>query len=220
VSLHQWVGNFERSRKRMVQEQLIAQGIQQQAVLDVMGEVPRHVFVEEALLGHAYKDASLPIGQNQTISQPYMVARLAELLSLTGDERVLEIGTGCGYQSAVLSKLCRRVYSIERIESLYHLARKNLRKARCLSNILLRCGDGMQGWDDYAPFSAIVAAAGGSSVPLAWKQQLKDGGYLLMPIEHQGQHVLLRLQRCGEQWKEEYFDACLFVPLLAGVKHA
>ncbi len=202
----------------MIAEQLVARGISDKRVIAAMEEVPRHLFVDAALSGHAYLDKSLPIGAGQTISQPYMVARMTQLLQLQGHERVLEIGTGCGYQTAVLSRLCRRVYSIERIPTLLERARANLRAARH-ANVMLKCADGTLGWEEYAPFDAILAAAGGEQVPDAWLRQLRDGGVLVMPVGGDGRHMLVRLTRRGSHVTEEHFDDCCFVPLVAGVRH-
>ena len=208
---------YERSRQRMVREQLMAGGIDDQRVLEAMNMVPRHLFVDPALVSRAYHDCSLPIGSGQTISQPYMVARMSQLLMLKGDERVLEIGTGCGYQTAVLSRLCRRVYSIERVQVLHDRARQNLRRAR-LANVMLKCADGRLGWEDYAPYDAIIVTAGGFASEV-WLQQLKVGGVLLLP-EGEGQsHRLVRRRKQAGGYHEEYFDACTFVPLLEGVNH-
>ncbi len=209
------LASFERPRRRMVAEQLIARGITDARVIEAMRAVPRHLFVDEALAGHAYQDSSLPIGEGQTISQPYMVARMTQLLELQGHERVLEIGTGCGYQTAVLSRLCRRVYSIERLPSLHERARRNLRAARH-ANVMLKCGDGTLGWEEYAPFDAILAAAGGEGPPEAWLAQLREGGVLVMPVGSNGRHVLVRYRREGGAWCEERFDDCVFVPLVRG----
>jgi len=199
----------------MVEEQLLTRGISDVRVIDAMLNVPRHMFVDAALASHAYQDSALPIGEGQTISQPYMVARMSQLLGLEGHERVLEIGTGCGYQTAVLSRLCRRVYSIERIPSLSERARCNLRAARH-ANVMLKCADGTLGWDEYSPFDAVLAAAGGDEVPSAWVDQLRDGGVLVMPVGRAGAHVLIRLRKRGRELIEERFDACSFVPLVAG----
>jgi len=206
--------SFERPRRRMIEEQLIPAGITDTRVLHAMNTVPRHLFVDDALLGRAYRDSSLPIGAGQTISQPFMVARMSELLSLEGHERVLEIGTGCGYQTAVLSCLCRRVYSIERIASLHTKARKNLRQAHH-ANVMLKCGDGLLGWEEYAPFDAIMVTAGGFASDV-WMEQLCEGGVLLMPEGEKGSHRLVRRKKLAEGMEEEYFDACTFVPLLKG----
>ncbi|MDQ6987166.1 MAG: protein-L-isoaspartate(D-aspartate) O-methyltransferase [Mariprofundaceae bacterium] len=206
---------FERPRRRMLEAQLLPRGITDARVLDAMLHVPRHMFVDAALASHAYQDSALPIGEGQTISQPYMVAKMSQLLELQGHERVLEIGTGCGYQTAVLSRLCRRVYSIERIASLSQRARRNLRAARH-ANVMLKCADGTLGWDEYAPFDALLAAAGGSEIPNAWVQQLRDGGVLIMPIGSAGAHELIRLRKRAGKLIEERFDTCSFVPLIAG----
>jgi len=206
--------SFDRPRRRMVEEQLIPAGIRDERVLDAMNTVPRHLFVDAPLVGHAYQDSSLPIGEGQTISQPFMVARMTELLALQGHERVLEIGTGCGYQTAVLSRLCRRVYSIERIATLHHKARENLRRAHH-ANVMLKCGDGLLGWDEYAPFDAIIVTAGGFASDI-WLQQLKDNGVLLMPEGDTGQHRLVRRCKKTDGIEEEYFEHCNFVPLLKG----
>jgi len=209
--------SFDRSRQRMVAEQLAGRGITDANVLAAMSAVPRHLFVDSALASRAYNDCALPIGSGQTISQPYMVARMTQLLELKGHERVLEIGTGCGYQTAILSRLCRRVYSIERIAALHARARQNLRAARH-ANVMLKCADGRMGWEEYAPFDAIIVTAGGFASDI-WFQQLKTGGVLLMPEGNAGSHRLVRRykQACG--CKEEYLDACTFVPLLEGVNH-
>ena len=207
--------SYERPRQRMVNEQIISRGITSPGVIAAMSKVYRHLFVGSALLTHAYQDKSLPIGEGQTISQPYMVAKMTELLNLKGDERVLEIGTGCGYQTAILASLCRRVYSIERIETLHKLAKKNLRLARH-SNVMLRCADGTLGWEEYAPFDAIIVTAGGFASN-RWLEQLNDGGVLLMPEGSGRSHRLVRRLKQGEDVVEEYFDECTFVPLLEGV---
>jgi len=204
---------FERPRRRMVEEQLAGRGVRDPRVLEAMGKVPRHLFVDPALICHAYQDSSLPIGGGQTISQPYIVAKMTQLLGLQGDERVLEIGTGCGYQTAVLSCLCRRVYSIERIPSILERARRNLRAARH-ANVMLKCGDGTEGWPEYAPFDAILATAGGAEVPPEWFGQLREGGVIVMPVGTNGSHVLKRLRKRGQEFGEECFDPCSFVPLV------
>jgi len=217
MNMHSTGLSFERPRLRMVVEQLQSRGISDPRVLDAMSIVPRHLFVDAALASHAYKDASLPIGEGQTISQPYMVARMSQLLELAGHERVLEIGTGCGYQTAVLSRLCKRVYSIERITALHERARQNLRRARH-ANVMLKCGDGLLGWEEYAPFNAILVTAGGFASDI-WMQQLREGGVLLMPEGQNGQHRLVRRRKTGGKVQEEYFDMCTFVPLREGVNH-
>jgi len=198
----------------MVEEKLIPAGIRDYKVLEAMATVPRHLFVDAALTNRAYRNSSLPIGEGQTISQPFMVARMSELLSLQGHERVLEIGTGCGYQTAVLSRLCRRVYSIERIPTLHTKARLNLRQAHH-ANVMLKCADGLLGWEEYAPFDAIIVTAGGFASDI-WMQQLCEGGVLLMPEGENGSHQLVRRRKLATGIEEEYLDACTFVPLLEG----
>ncbi len=200
----------------MVEQQLVARGIRDARVLQAMREIPRHRFVSPAMESRAYLDSALPIGEGQTISQPYMVARMCELLALRGTERVLEIGTGCGYHTAVLARLCSRVYSIERIRSLHLQARENLRREQ-VSNVLLQCADGREGWPGFAPFDAILVTAGGEPSPY-WLEQLAEGGVLLMPESESDHHRLVRIQREGAQLRRQRYDSCMFVPLRAGVQ--
>ena len=199
----------------MVADQLAPRGITDPRVLEAMEAVPRHLFVDAAIAAHAYQDSSLPIGHGQTISQPYMVAKLCQLLELKGHERILEIGTGCGYQTAVLSRLCRRVYSIERIPGLMERAQRNLRAAKH-ANVMLKCSDGTLGWEEYAPFDGILAAAGGEDVPEAWMVQLREGGVLVMPVGKGRSHRLVRRRKKSGGFVEERFDECRFVPLIRG----
>ncbi|RMH52709.1 MAG: protein-L-isoaspartate(D-aspartate) O-methyltransferase [Zetaproteobacteria bacterium] len=214
------VEELARPRRRMVREQLVARGITDPRVLSAMEAVPRHLFVDEALVARAYHDCALPIGLGQTISQPFMVARMSELLQLSGAEHVLEIGTGCGYQTAVLAMLCRRVFSVERIRLLHDRARQSLRRCRLLHRISLHCGDGLEGWPRHAPFDAVLVTAGGLASP-AWMEQLKPGGVLLFPEGRDGVHQLVRRRKLeGGAVEEERFDYCSFVPLLPGVDAA
>ena len=208
---------LERSRRRMVREQIEARGIRDPRVLAAMATVPRHLFVDEGLAARSYHDCALPIGAGQTISQPFMVARMSELLQLKGEERVLEIGTGCGYQTAVLAMLCQRVYSIERIRSLHDRARHTLRQCRLLNRITLHCGDGLLGWEKHAPFDAIVVTAGGMASP-AWMKQLNTGGALIMPEGEGGSHQLVKRVKTSQGIEETRLDPCSFVPLLSGVQ--
>lgn len=204
-----------RTRGRMV-ERLREQGIADTMVLAAMGMVPRHLFIDEALASRAYEDTALPIGFGQTISNPYIVARMTEL-ARNGRElhRVLEIGTGCGYQAAVLAQVAREVVSIERIAALVGQTRKRQRELR-LYNIKLKHGDGMQGYAEGAPYDAIVVAAAFGSVPEALKLQLADGGRLVMPLGDDSQ-VLLVVSRKGGEFAEERLETVKFVPLLPGV---
>lgn len=204
-----------RTRGRMV-ERLREQGITDAMVLAAMGVVPRHLFIDEALASRAYEDTALPIGFGQTISNPYIVARMTEL-ARNGRSlgRVLEVGTGCGYQAAVLAQVAREVVSIERIAALVGQTRKRLRELR-LASIKLKHGDGMQGYAEGSPYDAIVVAAAFASVPEALKAQLADGGRLVMPLGGDNQ-VLLVLTRRGSEYLEERLETVKFVPLLPGV---
>lgn len=209
----------ERVRERMV-ERLRANGVTDTRVLDAMAAVPRHLFVDPGLATQAYEDSALPIGHQQTISKPSVVARMIEL-AMAGRtlERVLEIGTGCGYQAAVLSHVARDVYSIERIKPLYERAKLNLRPLR-VPNIRLHYGDGRVGLPSAAPFDAIVIAAAGLDVPQALLEQLAIGGRLVAPVGAQsGQHQVLTLvERVAHaQWRESRLDRVFFVPLKSGV---
>ncbi len=188
--------------------------IADQRVLNVMNTVPRHRFVPEALRSQAYKDNALPIAAGQTISQPYIVARMTELLELTGKERVLEIGAGSGYQSAVLASMAKKVYAVERIPS---LAKDALEKLRGLgyNNVSIRNADGTNGWQVYAPFDAILVAAGGPDVPKPLLNQLEIGGKLVVPIgEDQKTQMLVRVTRTAEGFASEDHGPCTFVPLI------
>ncbi|WP_321805560.1 protein-L-isoaspartate(D-aspartate) O-methyltransferase [Burkholderia sp. BCC1993] len=209
----------ERVRERMV-ERLRANGVTDARVLDAMAAVPRHLFVDPGLATQAYEDAALPIGHQQTISKPSVVARMIEL-AMAGRtlERVLEIGTGCGYQAAVLSHVARDVYSIERIKPLYERAKLNLRPLR-VPNIRLHYGDGRVGLPSAGPFDAIVIAAAGLDVPQALLEQLAIGGRLVAPVGAQsGQpQVLTLVERVAHaQWRESRLDRVFFVPLKSGV---
>ena len=204
----------QRTRDRMV-ARLREQGITDELVLAAMGSVPRHVFVEEALASRAYEDSALPIGFEQTISQPYVVARMIEAARSGRDlARVLEVGTGCGYQAAVLARLAKEVYSIERIQPLAEKARANLRPLR-LSNVRLVYGDGYKGLPEVAPFDAIVVAAAAAQVPQALLDQLAPGGRLVMPVGTAQQHLLL-VERTPQGFKETRLESVRFVPLRLG----
>jgi protein-L-isoaspartate(D-aspartate) O-methyltransferase len=182
----------------MVEEQLIPRGIHDQATLEAMATVPRHLFVEDAMQARAYGDHPLPIGSGQTISQPYIVALMTQVLQLQGHERVLEIGTGSGYQAAVLSRICERVYTIERIDSLLGRARKIFDRLH-YHNIVSRIDDGTIGWPDEAPFDAILVTAGGPKVPEPLVEQLGDPGRLVIPVgDQQVQELQLITKENGE----------------------
>ena len=176
---------FAINRERMIEEQLVPRGISDPRVLEAMRQVPRHLFVEDAMQAHAYGDFPLPIGSGQTISQPYIVALMTEALQLKGTERVLEIGTGSGYQAAILSRLCLRVYTIERIDALVGRARRVFDRLR-YHNIVSRIDDGTEGWSAEAPFDGILVTAGGPRIPDPLLAQLADPGRLVIPVGDQG----------------------------------
>lgn len=206
--------DFTIARRRMVAEQVVARGITDSRVIDAMLKVPRHKFVEEALEGKAYQDAPLPIGEKQTISQPYMVAVMSEALNLKGFETVLEVGTGSGYQAAVLALLADRVFSLERIPALARRARKILDECG-FSKVNIRLADGTHGWQDMAPFDAIVVTAGAPEVPQDYLDQLTVGGRLVIPVGDRDSQVLMRIKRTGErEYEEERLLGCRFVPLI------
>ncbi|MBN1141501.1 MAG: protein-L-isoaspartate(D-aspartate) O-methyltransferase [Deltaproteobacteria bacterium] len=205
--------NFSIVRRNMVERQLKARGISDPRVLEAMLRLPRHLFVEEALRSQAYSDFPLPIGEGQTISQPYIVALMTEALQLTGGEKVLEIGTGSGYQAAVLSCLAAQVFSIERNSALARKARSVL-DANGFGNISVRVGDGSLGWEAEAPFDAIMVTAGAPAVVEEIKRQLGLGGRLVMPVGSFREQVLKRIVRRGDtDFQETNLTACRFVPL-------
>jgi protein-L-isoaspartate(D-aspartate) O-methyltransferase len=206
--------NLENARKRMVENQIVARGINDRRLIDAMLKVPRHIFVEEAMASQSYSDSALPIGEKQTISQPYMVALMTETLQLTGTEKVLEIGTGSGYQTAILARLAARVYTIERIRTLALKARKALDSLGFL-NVNLRIEDGTGGWEAEAPFDAILVTAGAPDVPRQLIDQLSTGGRLVIPVGTQLDQVLVRLTKGtdGSVTREELGN-CRFVKLV------
>ena len=194
--------------------ELVKRGITDQRVIGAMLEIPRHIFVEEAMSAQAYSDSSLPIGEKQTISQPYIVARMTQMLELTGREKVLELGTGSGYQAAVLATLADRLYTIERIRPLALKARKALDSLGLL-NLNLRIGDGTDGWPEEAPFDAILVTAGAPQVPECLISQLAPGGRLVIPVgDRQDQQLVLVIK--GEDGKitRQESDGCRFVRLI------
>lgn len=209
--------NFEFARKKMVQEQIVARGVTDRRVLDAMLKVPRHIFVQEAMAAQAYSDSSLPIGEKQTISQPYMVALMTELLALTGREKVLEIGTGSGYQTAILATLSDRVYTAERIRPLALRARKCLDSLK-LFNVMLRINDSEGspvGWEEEAPFDAIIVTAGAPDVPDVLIDQLALGGRLVIPVGSEQDQRLMKIVKQADGSLESFSAAnCRFVPLV------
>jgi protein-L-isoaspartate(D-aspartate) O-methyltransferase len=195
--------------------QLRSQSITDKSILSVVEKVPREKFVPESLRQHAYENASLPIAGNQTISQPYVVARMTQELALKQSDRVLEIGTGSGYQTAILSFLARRIYTVERIRPLLVSAENQL-KALKISNVLFRHADGHLGWPEAAPFEKIIVTCQIKNIPETLKAQLKDGGILVAPVGEAGKEILLKVTRNGDQFKMEELMAVRFVPMVAG----
>lgn len=206
--------DFTIARRHMVERQIRGRGITDPLVLEVIRQIPRHLFVEEAFQGQAYGDFPLPIGEKQTISQPYMVGLMTAALQLKGGEKVLEIGTGSGYQAAVLSKIAGRVYSVERIPSLARRARKILDSIGC-GTVNIKVTDGSFGWEEMAPFDAIAVTAGAPSIPDSYLKQLAIGGRLVIPVGSRDVQVLKRVTRTGdESFSEEVLVDCRFVPLV------
>ena len=205
-----------RTRERMI-KRLSEQGIQNQKVLEIMRDTPRHIFMDEALASRAYEDTALPIGYNQTISQPYIVAKMTELLleASTHLDNVLEIGTGCGYQTAILAQLVEHVYSIERILPLHRKAKSILWDLK-LKNVSYIFSDGNLGWPEYAPFDAILASAAPAEIPPQLLQQLAIGGVMVIPIGEYGQQTLQRVTRKASGYKVEILESVTFVPFLSG----
>lgn len=218
VKRHSGIGmTSERTRARLV-ERLRAQGIKDHAVLTAIGMVPRHVFVDEALSIRAYEDSALPIGFGQTISSPYIVARMIEVLRNGADmQRVLEVGTGCGYQAAVLSKLAREVYSIERIATLLGRARRTIRELR-IGNIKLQHGDGGVGLKDEAPFDGIILAAATPAPPQALLEQLVQGGRMIFPRGVGETQQMVLIEHTADGYREQLLEMVRFVPLLPGIR--
>jgi protein-L-isoaspartate(D-aspartate) O-methyltransferase len=215
---HRGIGmTSQRARDRLV-AQLRDAGIQSEAVLDVIRTVPRHIFVDEALASRAYENTALPIGLGQTISQPYVVARMTEALVSSGCmERVLEVGAGCGYQSVILAHFAKEVYSIERLSVLASRLRERL-FALNYHHIRVRHGDGNLGWPEHAPYDAILVAAAALTVPPKLLEQLNVGGRLVMPVGAARNQALVRITRAEEGFLEDRLDPVAFVPLLTGVE--
>ncbi|HWR98413.1 MAG TPA: protein-L-isoaspartate(D-aspartate) O-methyltransferase [Candidatus Methanoperedens sp.] len=201
------------ARRRMVESQLAAGGVRDPEVLRAMGRVPRHLFVDGALRDRAYGDHALPIGHGQTISQPFMVAVMTQALALSGGETVLEIGTGSGYQTAVLAQIADRVFSVERLAPLYRRARVLLDRLGC-HRVVLRHGDGTLGWPEHAPYDAIIVTAGAPHVPAALRAQLVPGGRLVIPVGDRRLQRLLRLTRDAAGDRIEELNGCVFVDLV------
>jgi protein-L-isoaspartate(D-aspartate) O-methyltransferase len=205
--------NYEGARQKMLESQIRARNVRDPRVLEAIRKVPRHLFVEEALRDRAYLDKALPIGEKQTISQPYMVAAMTEALELHGPERVLEIGTGSGYQTAVLAELCESVFSVERIPSFVPVARQRLEKLGRY-NVLIKVGDGTIGWSEHAPYDAILVTAAAPGLPRPLLEQLKIGGRLVVPIGPEDSQALMRIRRDEDGFHEEALGECRFVKLI------
>jgi protein-L-isoaspartate(D-aspartate) O-methyltransferase len=205
--------DFKLARERMVKNQLTSRGIKDKGVLRAMGKIPRHQFISEALAGEAYNDHPVPIGEKQTISQPYIVALMTEALELTGKENTLEIGTGSGYQTAILAELSSRVYTIERIKSLLVKARKLLDELG-YSNILFKAFDGTLGWKQYAPFDAIMITAGAPSLPKPLVDQLAENGRMVIPVGDRYTQELIKVTKRAEGLEQESLGGCRFVNLI------
>jgi protein-L-isoaspartate(D-aspartate) O-methyltransferase len=205
----------QRTRDRLIQR-LYEEGLSNPRVLEVIRRTPRHLFVDEALAHRAYEDTALPIGHNQTISQPYMVGRMTELLLATGPlDKVLEIGTGSGYQTAVLAQLVERVFSVERIQGLQERAKERLLELS-LRNVVFRWGDGWEGWQALAPYNGIIVTAAAADVPQALLDQLAPGGRLVIPVGAGDVQQLLLITREEQGFSRQVLDSVRFVPLLNG----
>lgn len=206
----------QRTRDRLI-ARLMDSGIRDPQVLDTIGREPRHLFVDEALSHRAYEDTSLPIGSGQTLSQPAIVARMTELVVAEAPQRVLEVGTGSGYQTLILSRLVPHVWSLERIADLHRRATQTLRRLKAY-NVSLRLADGGEGWPDAGPFDVILLTACASELPRGLMTQLADGGVLIAPVEDiDGQQWLMRVRRDGAGFTQERLEPVRFVPLLQGV---
>ena len=205
--------DFKKERLAMVEAQLRRRGISDPRVLEAIAKIPRNAFVSPDYQAVAYEDRPLPIGEGQTISQPYMVAVMTQSLGLQGEERVLEIGTGSGYQTALLAELAKAIFTIERIRALIQRAKENLDELG-YKNIFFFCGDGTKGWPEKAPFDGIIVTAGAPEIPQTLTSQLADGGRLVIPVGPRYTQTLYVVTRKGNQFMEEEVTGCVFVPLV------
>ncbi len=205
--------DLEVLRKRMVQEQLIARGIKKSNVLDAFYKVPRHKFVPPELLESAYNDYPLPIGEGQTISQPYIVALMTESLDLKEEERVLEIGTGSGYQTAILAELSKEVYTIERLQGLAENSQRLILDLG-YKNVKIKSGDGTLGWPEFSPFDKIIITAATIKVPEQSIEQLKEGGRIVVPLGGAFSQILTVLDKIDGHLESQGICGCMFVPLI------
>lgn len=200
-------------RRNMVQTQLIPRGIRDDRVLHAMETVPRHRFVEEDLQEEAYGDHPLPIGHKQTISQPYIVALMTQALELTGVEKTLEIGTGSGYQTAILAECSREVYTVERVRPLLEQAERTLSELG-YTNVRFKAFDGTLGWVEHAPFDAVMVTAGAPAVPKPLRDQLAEGGRIVIPVGNRYSQELVKITKAEQQYVETYLGGCRFVDLI------
>jgi len=207
------INDYRLAREKMVKNQLAPRGITDQRVLEAMGKIHRHLFVEEALLGEAYNDHPLPIGHKQTISQPYIVALMSQALELTGSEKVLEIGTGSGYQAAILAELSYKVFTIERVRPLMENARALLDELG-YTNILFKAFDGTLGWKNKDPFDAIIITAGSPKIPQPLLDQLIEGGRMVVPVGDKYSQDLIKVTKQGDSYMEKNLGGCRFVDLI------
>ena len=205
---------FSLARERMVRDQIEARGIKDKRLLNVMRKIPRHLFVEEALRNQAYNDYPLPIGEGQTISQPYIVALMTEALELKGQEKVLEIGTGCGYQTAILAELAQSVFTIERLPTLMQRA-KAILDSLGYFNVAYKTGNGTLGWPEVAPFQGIIVTAAAPEIPQPYVEQLEPGGKMVIPLGDKFSQVLYKIIKLPDgRIKKQYLCGCRFVPLV------
>jgi protein-L-isoaspartate(D-aspartate) O-methyltransferase len=205
--------NFKIQLQNMLKSQIISRGIKDKKVLKAISEIPRHYFVLEEYLDEAYADKPLPIGYNQTISQPYIVALMTELLELNENDKVLEIGTGSGYQTAILAKIAKEVYTIDRIPELVEFAKKNIAKLK-LKNINFKIGDGTLGWKEFAPFDKIIVTAASPSIPNTLVNQLNNNGIMVIPVGPRYSQTLKVIRKMNNKLNEENSIECIFVPLI------
>ena len=207
------IKSYAGQRRKMVEEQLVERGINDLRLLEVVSRVPRHLFAQESLQHRAYGDTPLPIGENQTISQPYIVGAMTEALDLKGEERVLEIGTGSGYQTAIIAEMSRQVFTIERLKNLARKA-QNILESLSYMNIVFKMFDGTYGWPDQAPFDAILITASAPEIPGSLVKQLGDGGRLVAPIGEADKQKLVVLTKNGDRVSRRDLGDCKFVPLI------
>ena len=207
------IQSYAGQRRKMVEEQLVERGVKDLRLLEAMSRVPRHLFAQDSLQHRAYGDTPLPIGENQTLSQPYIVGAMTEALALKGEERVLEIGTGSGYQTAIIAELARQVFTIERLNNLSRKAQKILEGLNYM-NIVFKMFDGTYGWPDQAPFDAILITASAREIPESLIKQLGDGGRLVAPVGETDKQKLVVLTKKGDRVSRKNLGDCKFVPLI------